>query len=87
MKPSGTPIAMAKAIAAKTSLSDGHTRSPTSLVTGSRVRNEVPRSPVAVWSDVLGEALGERIVEPHLLAHALHHRRIDACGRPPTCPR
>ena len=54
-KPSVTPTRMAKVMAANTSFSDGQTRTPISLVTGSRVRNEVPRSPMAVWATYLAK--------------------------------
>jgi len=47
MKPSGTPITMANIMAANISCSVGHIRLAIMVVTGSRVRNDVPRSPVA----------------------------------------
>ena len=75
--PRVTPTEMAKVMAAKTSFSDGQTRAPISLVTGSRVRNEMPRSPVATLATYLAKRSWQRVVEPHLLAHALHHRRVD----------
>ncbi len=53
--PRVTPTEMAKVMAAKTSFSDGQMRTPISLVTGSRVRNEMPRSPVAVWATYLAK--------------------------------
>ncbi len=46
-KPSGTPITIAKIMAAKISCSVGHIRLAIMVVTGSRVRNEVPKSPIA----------------------------------------
>ena len=54
-KPRVTPTQMAKAMAAKTSFSDGQMRPPISLVTGSRVRNEMPRSPVATLPTYLAK--------------------------------
>ena len=46
-KPSGTPIAIAKIMEANINCSVGHIRLASMVVTGSRVRNEVPKSPVA----------------------------------------
>ena len=45
--PSGTPITTAKIMAAKINCSVGHIRLAIMVVTGSRVRNEVPKSPIA----------------------------------------
>jgi hypothetical protein len=47
MKPSGTPITIANVMAANINCSVGHIRLAIMVVTGSRVRNEVPKSPVA----------------------------------------
>ena len=63
-KPSVTPIRMAKVMAANTSFSDGQTRTPISLVTGSRVRNDVPRSPTAVWATYLAKRSGSGSSSP-----------------------
>ena len=47
MNPSGTPTTIANSMAAKISCNVGHARLASMLVTGSRVRNDVPKSPVA----------------------------------------
>ena len=70
-KPSGMPISIANNMAANTSCTVGHSRLPSSVVTGSLVLNEVPRSPVTSSLDVAAEALVHGIVEAELLAHAL----------------
>jgi hypothetical protein len=49
-------------------------RTASILVTGSRVRAEVAGRG---GRNILGEALDQRIVEAHLLAHALHDRGVD----------
>src|SRR4051812_22526462 len=63
-KPSVTPIVMAKVMAAKTSFNDGQTRTPINAVTGSRVRNEVPRSPAMVCPIYLAKRRGSGSSSP-----------------------
>ena len=63
-KPRVTPTPMAKVMAAKTSFSDGQTRGPISVVTGSRVRKDVPRSPVTTWVTYLANRVGNGSSSP-----------------------
>ena len=51
-------------MAAKTSFSDGQMRAPISLVTGSRVRKEMPRSPMARWPTYLAKRWGRGSSSP-----------------------